>query len=154
MENFEALQDMDGFCKVLVNKETEKSTITGELEKKVPNGEIFERNHLSSHSSWGCAMQPQLEEPLTDVFDEGDHVRILVQCRCREQQVAFHPSKDGIVICREECNRQKNGPEICTNVCSKLDLRTDELQLENMLFVVAKCNNNNTLEALIPKLKQ
>jgi hypothetical protein len=76
-----------------------------------------------------------------------------VQCRCREQQVTFHPSTDGITICKEECHKEKGGPERCSNVCRKLSLRTDELQIENMLFVIAKCNNNNTLEAMIPKIK-
>ena len=155
MENFEALQNVEGFCRVLVQKTTkEEPRIGDERESKAPDGAILEKKQLNNHSSLGYTIQPEFEEPLVDVFDEGDHVRILVQCRCREQQVTFHPSKDGIVICREECNRQKDGPDMCRDVCSKLILRTGELQLDNMLFVIAKCNNNNTLEAMIPKLKQ
>jgi hypothetical protein len=33
-------------------------------------------------------------------------------------------------------------------------LNLKELQLEGMLFVVSTCNNNNTLEIVIPKKKQ
>jgi hypothetical protein len=93
------------------------------------------------------------EEPLVDVFDEEDHVRILVQCRCREQEVTFHPNPDGLTVCKEECHREKGGPEECHSVCRKVSLPTEALQLENRLFIVAKCNNNNTLEAMIPKVK-
>jgi len=157
MENFEALQNIDDFCKVLVKK-----TISGTSEPDKGTAfetdkAIFERKYLNAcseaDSSTGI-VRPELEDPLIDVFDEGDHIRILVQCLCREQQVTFHPNKDGIIVCREECNRNKSGAETCRDVCRKLSIRTDELQLENMLFVIAKCNNNNTLEATIPKVKK
>jgi hypothetical protein len=136
MENFEALQNIDNFCKIIVKK------TVPDLDRRL------------GESSVDSIMQPDLEEPLIDVFDEEDHIKILVQCRCREQQVTFHPVKDGITICRQECNTNKVGVETCTDFCRKLSLRTDELQLENMLFIIAKCNNNNTLEAMIPKIKQ
>ena len=55
---------------------------------------------------------------------------------------------------REECHKEKNGPETCRDICRKLNIKTDELQLGNMQFVIAKCNNNNTLEAMIPKIKK
>jgi hypothetical protein len=146
MENFAALQNINDFCRVLVKKTIANTSETNN-----------EREYLNGHSDSDLSMdimQPELEEPLIDVFDEGDYIRILVQCRCREQQVTFHPSKDGITICREECHTNKSGTETCRDVCSKLSIRTDELQLENMVFVIAKCNNNNTLEATIPKLKK
>jgi hypothetical protein len=146
MEKFDALQNINDFCKVLVKKKNADISETGN-----------EREYLNGRSETDPSMdimQPELEEPLIDFFDEGDHIRILVQCRCREQQVTFHPSKDGITICREECHTNKGGAETCRDVCGKLSIRTDELQLENMLFVIAKCNNNNTLEATIPKMKK
>jgi len=155
MENFEALRNIDDFCKVLVKKPNIDRSETG-IRDLEPDKAVFERylnRRLEANSSLGV-MQPELEEPLVDVFDEEDHIRILVQCRCREQQVTFHPDKDGIIICKEECHKHKDGPEMCRDVCRKLSLRTDELQLENMLFVIAKCNNNNTLEATIPKVKK
>ncbi len=159
MKNFDALQSIDNFCKVVVKK-----TPAAELQKgnKIDNEQaenaVFEGAYrykpLMTHSEMGCSVQPRIEEPLVDVYDEEDNIRILVQCRCREQQVTFHPSTDGIIVCREECHKEKGGGETCRDVCRKLKIRTDGLQLENMLFVIAKCNNNNTLEALIPKVKK
>jgi hypothetical protein len=156
MGNFEALHNIDDFCKVLVKKPNPDRSETGIRRELEQDEAVFERylNRRSEANSSLGVMQPEREEPLIDVFDEEDHIRILVQCRCREQQVTFHPDKDGIIICKEECQKSKGGPETCRDVCTKLSFRTDELQLENMLFVIAKCNNNNTLEATIPKVKK
>jgi hypothetical protein len=159
MDNFEALQTIDNFCKVLVKKTTADKSEKDNRKEDEPSGEaVFEKTQwyrpLENSSSVGNIVQPENEEPLVDVFDEEDHIRILVQCRCREQQVTFHPSIDGITICREECHKEKGGSETYRDVCRKLSICTDELQLENMLFVIAKCNNNNTLEAMIPKIKK
>ncbi len=152
MENFEALKDIDSFCKVVVKKTVKLKD--GAKQESVSSEKVFLDDQCGTNSSMGYTLQPGFEEPLVDVFDEQDHIRILVQCRCREQQVTFHPSEDGITICREECHKERGESEKCTDVCSKLNLKTDKLQLENMLFVVAKCNNNNTLEAMIPKIRQ
>lgn len=95
------------------------------------------------------------EEPLIDVIDEGDNIRLLVQARCFDQQVSIHvsPEGDAITVCREECSKKKGAEAItCGEVCSRpLSLNLKELQIENMLFVVSKCNNNNVLEISIPK---
>ncbi len=159
MENFEALQNIDNFCKVLVKKTTAINSETGSPNETGSwTRAIRERENLKSsieaRSNTSFKMPQEFEDPFVDVFDEGDHIRILVQCRCQEQQVTFHPSKDGLVICREECHKEKDGAEMCRDICRKLHIRMDGLQLENMLFLVAKCNNNNTLEAMIPKIKQ
>jgi hypothetical protein len=158
MNNFEALQSIDNFCKVLVKKNTTGTSETKHRKKiEHANMAVFERNlRMPSEASYVVddILQSEIEEPLIDVFDEEDYIRILVQCRCREQQVTFHPSSDGITVCREECRKEKNGPETCRDICRKLNLKTDELQLGNMQFVIAKCNNNNTLEAMIPKIKK
>jgi hypothetical protein len=138
MESFEGLQNIDNFCKVIVKKTPAEHLRTGSISAS-----------LSDNAGLAYC-----EEPFVDVFDEEDHVRILVQCRCQEQQVTFHPTAEGLVVCRKDFLREKDGSEVCNNVCTKLDLKTDGLQLDNMLFVVAKCNNNNTLEAMIPKLKK
>ncbi len=148
MENFESLQRIDNFCKVLVKKSEEKSEATKVTEIELSDGSLG-RTFLCKPSDGA-----EIEEPLVDIFEEADHVRILVQCRCREQQVTFHPSTDSITICKEECHREKDGPEVCRDVCRKLNIPTHELQLEYMQFVIAKCNNNNTLEAMIPKMKK
>ena len=158
MENFETLQNIDNFCKVLVKKAiVDESEIGNKSEMERSNEADFERNHLNRQMEDSSAigyMKPEIEDPLIDVFDEEDSLRILVQCRCQEQQVTFHPVKDGMIICREECYQKKGHPETCSDVCRKINIRTDDLQLENMLFIIAKCNNNNTLEAMIPKIKK
>ena len=138
LENFEGLLNIDNFCKVLVKKEAE---------------ECLEKGNTPGPST-NSVTPTTVEEPLVDVFDEADHFRILVSCRCREQQVSFHPERDGVVVCVEECNKTRSGTEMCREVCRKIGLPNQESQLENMLFVIAKCNNNNTLEAMIPKVKQ
>ena len=146
MEKFEVLNGLDNFCKVLIKKSISDSYEKDRREREPLNRSVFERDNFN--------MSRPLEEPLVDLFEEEDHIKILVQCRCQEQRVTFHPRKDGITICREECNTEKGGNEVCSDVCSTLNLRTDKLQLENMLFLVAQCNNNNTLVATIPKTKR
>lgn len=144
----EALQDIDAFCKVTVKKPTEDVA-----EKTTNRAEtVFESDLANARGPF--VRLRNVEDPLVDVFDEGDHVRILVQCRCREEEVTFHPCSDGIIVCKEECHREADGAEACENVCSKVSLRTDQLQLRDMLFIVARCNNNNTLEAMVPKIRR
>jgi hypothetical protein len=141
MDNFEeALQNIHGFCKVVVKKMPKN---TAELENKIIVEPI--ENSLPNKS--------MADEPLIDVFEEEDYLRILVQCRCREQQVTFYVHADGIRICREECHVDAGGTVVCVDNCQKVNLRIDHLQLENRLFVVAQCNNNEVLEAMIPRKK-
>ena len=156
LENFEeALQDIDAFCRVEIKKPTEDVTEKGSNGKSQAENmkELdFERN--LANAKGGFVRLPNVEDPLIDVFDEEDHVRILVQCRYREQQVTFHPCSDGIIVCKEECHMNADGAEACENTCQKVSLRTDQLQIQDMLFIVAKCNNNNTLEAMVPKIRR
>jgi len=102
--------------------------------------------------------QERYEEPLIDVIDEGNSVKLLVQGRCMDQQFSIHVNEDksGISICRETCYTEKGAETVeCADYCSKnIPLNLNELQLEGMLFVVSKCNNNNVLEIVIPKRKQ
>jgi len=99
----------------------------------------------------------QYEEPLIDVIDEEDNVRLLVQCRCQEEQVSIHVNKnhDGITVCKEQCHIKKESEiVVCGDVCSRsIPLNLKDLQLENMLFIVSQCNNNNVVEITIPKIK-
>jgi hypothetical protein len=102
--------------------------------------------------------QERYEEPLIDVIDEGNSVKLLVQGRCMDQQFSIHVNEDksGISICRETRYIEKGAETVeCADYCSKnIPLNLNELQLEGMLFVVSKCNNNNVLEIVIPKRKQ
>jgi len=115
------------FCKVLVKKPTSEST-------------SFE----------------QYEEPLIDVIDEEDNVRLLVQCRCQEEQVSIHVNKEqgGITVCKEQCHVKKESEiVVCGDVCTRnIPLNLKDLQLEDMQFIVSQCNNNNVLEITIPKI--
>jgi len=117
----------DDFCKVLVKK-------SSDVEK---------------HEDY--------EEPLIDVIDEEENIRILVQGRCSEQQYSIHVNEDksGITICREACHIKKGAEKVeCNDFCSKnIPLNLEELQLEGMLFVVSQCKNN-VLEIVIPKTKK
>jgi len=97
------------------------------------------------------------EEPLIDVIDEGENIRLLVQGKCSEQQYTIHINEDksGITICREACHIQKGSEKVkCNDFCSRnIPLNIEELQLEDMLFVVSKCKNN-VLEIIIPKIRK
>jgi hypothetical protein len=94
------------------------------------------------------------EEPLIDVIDERNNVKLLVQGRCWEQQfsIRVNDDKSGISICREVCHIKGDSQKVeCNDLCSKnIPLNVEELQLEDMLFVVSSCNNN-VLEIIIPK---
>ena len=117
------------FCKVLVKKTSAESP-------------IFDDN----------------EEPLIDIIEDEDNVKLLIQCRCLDENISIHVNEDksGITICKEVCHAgQESEPSKCGDVCSrKIDLNLKNIQLEDKLFVVSKCNNNNTLEISIPKVKQ
>lgn len=161
MENFdEALRDIDSFCKVTVKKAPGNQPETNNgTTKELAEESMLQKVMLPGPLQTGSPNETSptlfsVEEPLVDVIDEEDQVRILVQCRCREQEVTFHACSDGIRICREECQKEPDGTEVCQDVCRKVNIPTSHLQIENMLFIIAKCNNNNTLEAMIPKIKQ
>ena len=160
MNDFEeALRNIDAFCKVLVKKmaenraEPENKTSVEPIENPLLTKSTANEPLETDSSNRHFIPLPQIEEPLIDIFEEEDYIRILVQCRCREQQVTFYVRADGIRICREECHINADGAETCVDNCQKINLRTDHLQLESRLFVVAKCNNNEVLEAMIPKIK-
>ena len=101
--------------------------------------------------------QEDNEEPLIDVIDEKENIRLLVQGRCSDQQYSIHINEDksGITICREACHIKPGSEKLeCNDFCSKtIPLNLEEPQLEDMLFVVSQCKNN-VLEIVIPKNKK
>jgi len=155
MNDFEeALRNIDIFCKVLVNKiveNEENNEITVEpiehlVYKKYIISEQMESNPINRH----LIPLPQLDEPLIDIFEEDNYVRILIQCRCKDQKVTLQPNIDGLEICKKECHTDEDGREICVDKCQKLKVPVKELQIEE---IRAKCNNNEVLEVTIPKTK-
>jgi len=144
MDDFEeALRNIDVFCKVLIKKmiESEKQSegnIAVEpmeklLRRKYLIEEKIEKNPEVKH----FIPLPHIEEPLIDIFENDTYVKVLMQCRCKDQRVTVQKHDNGLQICLE-------------NECWKLELPVSQLQVENMIM---KCNNNKALEVEIPKLK-
>jgi len=154
MDNLEeALRNIDVFCRVLVKKlvDNEDRNIVVEpmerlLYRKNIIGAQVEPNSLPKH----LIPLPQAEEPLIDVFEDNDHVKVLMQCRCKDQPVTIQARTDGVEICKKECYIGAEGSEICTDKCQKLSVPIQHLEIENM---TAKCSNNAVLEVTIPKTK-
>jgi hypothetical protein len=157
MDNLEeALENIDIFCRTLVKKILESeneqtNNITVEpMEKLLLRKNVIEDSTESSPLSKSLIPLPQAEEPLVDVLEDDSYVKVLMQCRCRDQKVTIHTANDGIEICKRECRTNEEGAEVCTDKCQKLDLSTKRLQVEN---IVSKCTNNTVLEIDIPKDK-
>jgi len=144
MDDFEeALRNIDVFCKVLVEKmveslkDVERDISVEPMEKLLRRKYIIEEQVEQSPTIKHFIPLPQVEEPLIDIFDDDNYVKVLMQCRCRDQKVTVQRESDGLQICVE-------------SMCRKLNLPVEQLQVENMIM---KCNNNKALEVEIPKLK-
>lgn len=138
----DALKNIDVFCKALVEKlvededKVEKNIVLEPIEKllriKDRTEETLESNPLAKH----LIPLPHLDEPLIDILEDDKYIKILMQCRCRDQKVTIHKDVDGLEICAKECR--------------KLNLPVTSSQIEN---TISKCNNNQVLEVDIPKNK-
>ncbi|MEM2780037.1 MAG: hypothetical protein QW791_04085 [Candidatus Bathyarchaeia archaeon] len=143
----EALRNIDVFCKVLAKKlvkslkeeESEGENPLEPMERLLKKKYIIEERFFEESPAVKHLIPlPHVEEPLIDIFEDENYVKVLMQCRCRDQRVTLHKFEDGLQICLE-------------NTCWKLNLPIDELQVENMIM---RCNNNKALEVEIPKLKR
>jgi len=157
LDNFEeALRNIDAFCRVLVNKMVEgentlESNIVVEPMKKILQRKyIMEEHSKPSPLAKHLIPLPHVEEPLIDIFEDDNYVKVLMQCRCKTQKVTVHTNTDVLEICNEECRRDAEDVEICTDRCQELGLPAKNLQFENM---TVKCNKNTVLELEIPKIK-
>jgi len=144
MDNFEeALRNIDVFCKVLVKKmiesekESESSLAVEPMEKLLRRKYVIEEKIEKNPEVKHFIPLPHIEEPLIDIFEDNAYVKVLMQCRCKDQRVTVQKHDNGLQICLE-------------NECWKLELPVSQLQVENMIM---KCNNNEALEVEIPKLK-
>jgi len=144
----EALRNIDVFCKVLAKKlveslkeggngESDKENPLEPMEKLLKRKYVIEEKFEESPIAKHFIPLPHVEEPLIDVFEDENYVKVLMQCRCRSQRVTVNKFDDCLQICLE-------------NTCWKLNLPVKALQVENMTM---KCNNNEALEVEIPKLK-
>jgi len=154
MNDFEeALRNIDVFCRILVEKlaDNEDSNIVVEpIERLLYRKNIIDTQAEPNPSPKHLIPLPQAEEPLIDVIEDNDHVKVLMECRCKDREVTVHPKEDGIEICKKECHTDEEGVEVCNDKCHKVDLATRKLLVDNMIL---KCNNNTVYEIDIPKTK-
>lgn len=155
MDDFEeALRNIDVFCKALVEKLVSDEDSTGAaiepMEKLLYKKYVMDAQLEPTQQPRHLIPLPQLEEPLVDVFEEDNYVRVLMQCRCKEQKVTVQTSNDNLEICKRECHTNSDGVEICTDKCRRLDVPVKKLQVKDM---TAKCSNNAVFEVSIPKTK-
>ena len=135
----EALRNIDVFLRTLVKKIVEdedcsQNIVVEPVENLLRRKYIIEESLESEPSKRYLIPIPQVEEPLIDVFEDENYIKIFWQCRCKDQEVTIHIDVDGL--------------EICTKECRKLNLSVGHLQVENM---IARCNNNTVFEIDIPK---
>lgn len=154
MSDFEeALRNIDAFCKILVQKmldenQPENNTPVEPMEKLLLRKYIVEESSASSPLAKTLIPLAQAEEPLVDVFEDENYVRVLMQCNCKDQKIIVHTDVAGIEICKRECLTDDKGVEVCSDKCQKLDVRVKDLQINDM---TSKCSNNTVFEIDIPK---
>lgn len=142
MENLEeTLRNIDIFCRALVKKivenesKSENNMIVEPMEKLLRRKYIVEERPEVSPLAKHMIPLSHVEEPLVDIFEDDEHVRVLMKCRCRGQEITIHTVVDGLEICAEDCR--------------KLDLPVRHLKIEDMSL---RCNNE-VLQIDIPKTK-
>jgi hypothetical protein len=141
MEKFEeALRNIDIFCRILVKKIIENDDCSQNkavepLEHLIRRKYIIEENLESTPSTKYLIPIAEAEEPLIDVFEDENYVKIFVQCHCQGKDVKIHTDANNIGIHVDECR--------------KLNLPVRRIDIENM---VVRCNNNTILEVVIAKI--
>lgn len=140
MENLEeALHNIDVFCRILVKKIAEdencpENMTVDPIENLLRRKHVVEGHSVSNSLANHLIPLPHTEKPLIDIFEDDKHVKILVQCRCKDQEVTINTDVEALEICTEECER--------------LNLPIKHLQIENM---TVRCHNNEVFEIDIPK---
>lgn len=133
----DALRNIDVFCKVFVKKMLEDE---GEYTSAIEPMESLLRKKAASMEKADTVKTPliplpHIEEPLIDVFEEEDKIKVLMQCRCRDHKIVVKKVDDDLQICIE-------------NECWMIALPNERLLVDNISM---KCNNNSALEIAIPK---
>lgn len=137
-----ALENIDVFCKVLVEKlvddeDKAENIVPESIEKLLRTKHDAEETLEPDPQVKHLIPLPHLDEPLIDILEDDKHIKILMQCRCKDQKITIHKDVDGLEICAKECR--------------KLNLPVTSSQIENM---ISKCNNNQVLEVDIPKTNE
>ena len=87
MEHFEeALRNIDIFCRILVKKMVEdedcsQDIVVEPIANLLRRKYIIEENLESKPLTKYLIPLPQAEEPLIDVFEDENYVKIFLQCR-------------------------------------------------------------------------
>jgi len=140
MENLEeALRNIDVFCQTLVKKIAEdencpQNITVDPIENLLRRKHVIKEHSVSNPLANHLIPLPHAEKPLIDVFEDDKHVKILMQCRCKDQGVTINTDVETL--------------EICTEECEKLNLPIKHLQIEN---ITVRCHNNEVFEINIPK---
>jgi hypothetical protein len=118
MNNFEeALSNIDVFCKVLIRKMIEDEERSAELE-------FIEKLMRAKYAVEIYENYDWLKEPLIDVFEDEEKIKILIQCQCKNREIAIHPYEDYA--------------EIWVGEDEKIKMPIKRLDINN---VIIKCNN-------------
>jgi hypothetical protein len=137
----EALRNIDVFCRILVKKiveddDSSKSVTVEPIGNLLKSKYVIEKSLESEPSTKYLISIPGAEEPLIDMFEDENYVKIFLQCHCKGKDVKIRTDIDNTEILVEECR--------------KLSLPVRSLNIEN---AVVRCNNNTILEISIPKIK-
>ena len=116
------------------DEDCSQNIVVEPIENLLRRKYIIEENQESKPSSGHLIPLPQAEEPLIDVFEDDNYIKIFLQCRCKDQKVTIQPDVDGLEICAKECQ--------------KLKLPVKHLRVEKM---IVRCNGNKVLKIDIPK---
>lgn len=129
MNNFEdALANIDVFCKVLVRKMIEDEDCSAEPE---PIENLLRKKYaveIYEDYDW-------LKEPLIDIFENGEQIKILIQHQCKNREISIHPYEDHM--------------ELWVGESGKIKLPMERLDINDAAI---KCNNQ-TIEITILKHK-
>ncbi|MBS7635311.1 hypothetical protein KEJ34_07520 [Candidatus Bathyarchaeota archaeon] len=101
MNNFEeTLANIDVFCKVLVRKMIKDDDCSAEPEL-IEN--LLRRKYaVEVHEDYDW-----LKEPLIDVFEDEEQIKILVQHQCKNWEIAIRPYEDYVEIWVDESKKIK-----------------------------------------------
>jgi len=153
----EALRNIDVFCRVLVKKLVDNENEQAETTSLEPIENLLRKKYIVEEKTETAVSPPapliplpQLDEPLIDVIEDVDHVKVLMQCRCKDEDTTVRADAEKIEICKKVCYTNVEGIEWCTTQCRRLDLSVKDLQIANM---ITKCVNNQVFEVEIPKAK-